>query len=123
VPAHRAVKGGEVDRTQDSRDPKQLAAKNDCAYTPGLPSIDVVRVVEDFTLEPVPSEYAKAGRDWVVLYNPKVEKTLDLNLVHTFEHAGCVIIAKTPLLFLNFLEQRDLFCPFLSRWPIFSNWV
>ena len=44
-------------------------------------------VVEDFTLQPIPSEYRKEGCDWVVLYNPKVKKELDINLVHTFVHA------------------------------------
>ena len=43
-------------------------------------------VVEDFTLQPVPSEYRKEGCDWVVLYNPEVKKTLDINPVHKFLH-------------------------------------
>ena len=50
------------------------------------PGINVALVVEDFTLQPVPSEYRKGGFGWVVLYNPKVKKTLDINLIHTFDH-------------------------------------
>ena len=34
-----------------------------------------------------------------------------------------MIITKTPLLFLTFLEQRGLLRPFLRRWPISSNRV
>jgi len=80
-----------LDGKQDSRNPKRLKTKNDqsgwCTYTPDLPSVDVVPVVEDFTLQPVPSGYRKEGDDWVVLYNPKVKKTLDINPAHTFVHA------------------------------------
>ena len=57
-----------------------------CIYTPDLPSINVMPVVEGLTLEPVPSEYRKEGRDWFVSYNPEVKKTLDISLVHTFVH-------------------------------------
>ena len=53
---------------------------------PDLPSINMVPVVEGLTLQPVPSEYRKEGRDRFVLYNPNVTKTLDINLVHTFPH-------------------------------------
>ena len=94
-----------------------------CTYTPNLPSINVVPVVEDFMMQPVPVESTEKGCDWVALYNSKVKKALDINLVHTFVHERWVVITKTPLLFLNFLEQRGLFCPFFRRWPISSNRV
>ncbi|KIJ99824.1 hypothetical protein K443DRAFT_157987 [Laccaria amethystina LaAM-08-1] len=74
---HRAVRGGEVDRTQDRPDSKRLETKNH-------------QSVEDFRLQPVPSEYRKEGCDWVVLYNPNVKETLDINLVHTFVHESFV---------------------------------
>ena len=54
--------------------------------TPGLPSINVVPVVEDFMIQPVPVESTEKPCDWVVLSNPEVKKTLDINLVHTFVH-------------------------------------
>ncbi|KAH9478774.1 Transcriptional repressor rco-1 [Psilocybe cubensis] len=34
----------------------------------------------------LPPEFKRFGSDWFALYNPKVRKTLDVNLVHTFSH-------------------------------------
>ena len=59
----------------------------DGIYTPDLPSIAGLPEVEDFIGRTVSSEYRKEDRDWVVLYNSKVKKTLDINLVQTFAHA------------------------------------
>ena len=82
-----------MDRTQDSRDPKRHKTKNNqsggCFFFVLVyihAGINVVPVVEGLTLQPVPSEYRKEGRDWFVSYNPEVKKTLDISLVHTFVH-------------------------------------
>jgi glucose repression regulatory protein TUP1 len=42
---------------------------------------------DDLTLQNVPPEFRKEGSDWYAVYNPKVKKSLDVNLVHTFNHA------------------------------------
>ncbi|PPQ86686.1 hypothetical protein CVT25_006761 [Psilocybe cyanescens] len=46
--------------------------------------------VDDLTLQNLPPEFKKDGGDWCALYNPKVKKTLDVNLLHTFPHATVV---------------------------------
>ena len=51
---------------------------------PDFPSINVVPVVEGFTLQPVPPRYRKQGCSWAALYNPKA---IDIKLIHTFVHA------------------------------------
>jgi glucose repression regulatory protein TUP1 len=42
---------------------------------------------EELTLQSVPPEFRKEGPEWCAVFNPKVKKVLDLNLVHTFVHA------------------------------------
>ena len=37
-------------------------------------------------MQPDPVESTEKGCGWVVLYTPEVEKTLDIDLVHTFVH-------------------------------------
>lgn len=41
---------------------------------------------ESLKFDTVPSEFKKEGGDWHVVYNPKVKKALDINLVHAFKH-------------------------------------
>lgn len=36
--------------------------------------------------ETIPKELKKEGGDWITMYNPKVKKTLDVELVHTLVH-------------------------------------
>ena len=36
--------------------------------------------------ETIPKELKKEGSDWITMYNPKVKKTLDVELVHTLMH-------------------------------------
>lgn len=42
---------------------------------------------DDLSLLSVPSEYRKEGSDWFAVFNPKVQKVLDINLVHNLIHA------------------------------------
>ena len=58
------------------------------------PSSAVVRAKEEFPgdLDPstVPAEYRKDGDDWFALYNPRVPQSLNVNLVHQFNHESVV---------------------------------
>ncbi|KDR80404.1 hypothetical protein GALMADRAFT_136894 [Galerina marginata CBS 339.88] len=45
---------------------------------------------DELTLQNVPPEFRKEASDWYAVYNPKVKKSLDVNLVHTFNHATVV---------------------------------
>ena len=34
----------------------------------------------------VPPELKKEGSDWFAIFNPKIKRALDVNLVHTLHH-------------------------------------
>ncbi|KAH9066218.1 chromatin associated protein [Lactarius vividus] len=42
----------------------------------------------------VPPEFKKGGSDWFAVFNPKIERTLDVNLVHTLRHKSVVCCIK-----------------------------
>ncbi|KAF5314612.1 hypothetical protein D9611_007247 [Ephemerocybe angulata] len=45
---------------------------------------------EEFTFTNVPPEYRREGSDWFAAFNPKIKKSLDINLVHSFSHTSVV---------------------------------
>lgn len=45
---------------------------------------------EDWNYGNVSPEYRKEGPDWFAVFNPKIKKTLDINLVHSFQHSSVV---------------------------------
>lgn len=47
----------------------------------GIPSF-----LDDIDLHNVPPESKKEGSDWFAIFNPKVKRVLDVNLVHTLMH-------------------------------------
>ena len=34
----------------------------------------------------IPSDMKKEGSDWLAVFNPRVDRVLDVNLVHTLMH-------------------------------------
>ncbi len=48
---------------------------------------DFLNNLELSTIHP---DWKKEGSDWFVIYNPKVKRTLDVSLIHTFIHETCV---------------------------------
>ncbi|KAJ6602794.1 chromatin associated protein [Mycena vulgaris] len=48
---------------------------------------DFLNNLELSTIHP---DWKKEGSDWFVIYNPKVKRTLDVNLIHTFIHETVV---------------------------------
>ncbi|KAF7317099.1 Chromatin associated protein [Mycena chlorophos] len=46
--------------------------------------------LNNIDLPGIPSEFKKEGSDWFVLYNPKVKRTLDVSLIHSFLHETVV---------------------------------
>ena len=42
--------------------------------------------LDDIDLHNVPPELKKEGSDWFAIFNPKVKRVLDVNLVHTLMH-------------------------------------
>lgn len=45
---------------------------------------------DDLDPQNVPPELKKEGSDWFAVFNPKVKRVLDVNLVHTLMHERCV---------------------------------
>ncbi|KAJ7113021.1 WD40-repeat-containing domain protein [Mycena epipterygia] len=46
--------------------------------------------LNDLDLTRIHPELKKEGSDWFVMYNPKLKRTLDVNLIHTFIHETVV---------------------------------
>ncbi|KAJ1023951.1 hypothetical protein NDA13_004783 [Ustilago tritici] len=46
--------------------------------------------LSDMDPDEIPKELKKEGPDWLAIFNPKVKRTLDVNLVHTFLHESVV---------------------------------
>ena len=46
--------------------------------------------LSDMDPDDVPRELKKEGSDWLAIFNPKVKRVLDVNLVHTFLHESVV---------------------------------
>ncbi|CAK5262512.1 unnamed protein product [Mycena citricolor] len=61
---------------------------------PPLPPQPSAQVMNEFldNLEPISvhPEFKKEGSDWFTIYNPKVKRVLDVNLIHTFVHETVV---------------------------------
>ena len=49
---------------------------------------------EELDINNVPSDYKKEGQDWYAVFNPKVKRVLDVQLVHNFMHERCVFVLK-----------------------------
>jgi general transcriptional corepressor TUP1 len=45
---------------------------------------------DEIDLASLPPEYKREGTDWFIMYNPKVEKAFNINLVHTMMHESVV---------------------------------
>ncbi len=41
----------------------------------------------DLDIHSIPPELKKEASDWFAVFNPKIERTLDISLVHTLMHA------------------------------------
>ena len=48
---------------------------------------------EDLDIHTIPPEYKREGSDWYALFNPKVKRVLDVQLVHNLMHERCVFQA------------------------------
>lgn len=69
------------------RFPGQDAGGPPSSSSSTLPPVNLTSPREDQLIpQNVPPEFRKDGGDWSVIYNPKVRKSLDVNLVHTFVH-------------------------------------
>ncbi|EAU89102.2 TUPA [Coprinopsis cinerea okayama7 len=63
--------------------PSASSSSTQVALVPGAPP-------EEFNYNTVPPEYRKDGPDWFAAFNPKIKRTLDINLVHSFQHSSVV---------------------------------
>ena len=71
---------------------------------------------EEFSFNNVPPEYRREGTDWFAAFNPKIKKSLDITLVHSFGHTRWVVwcllfyilISSFFLLTLTFFGGTDV---------------
>ena len=63
---------------------------------------------EEFDVHNIPSEFKKEGNDWFAIFNPKVKRVLDVNLVHTLMHERCVCFGSGFI-----LPERKADCSFV----------
>ncbi|KAF9458229.1 WD40-repeat-containing domain protein [Collybia nuda] len=63
------------------------------SYQVTLPPLNVVpgnSIPEELSLQNVTPEFKKEGTDWFAVFNPKIHRTLDINLTHNLVHASVV---------------------------------
>jgi hypothetical protein len=48
---------------------------------------------EDLDIHTIPPEYKREGSDWYAVFNPKVKRVLDVQLVHNLMHERYVFQA------------------------------
>ncbi len=53
-------------------------------------TINVGNVLADLDPETVPPEFKREAQDWVAIFNPRVRRVLDVDLVHTLVHQSVV---------------------------------
>lgn len=57
---------------------------------PGAAGNNTLASWSDLDPDEVPKDLKKEGSDWLAIFNPKVKRTLDVNLVHTLMHESVV---------------------------------
>jgi len=58
---------------------------------------DVGNQLADLGLEDVPPQYKKEGNDWFAIFNPRKQRTLDVDLVHNLPHQSVVCCVRFSL--------------------------
>ena len=56
--------------------------------------------------EDVSSEYMTLGPDWYALFNPSLERSLDVSLVHTVAHDRCVSMTASTVWIIDILFRH-----------------
>jgi glucose repression regulatory protein TUP1 len=51
---------------------------------------DVGNTLAELDVDSLPDHYKKMGQDWFAVFNPRIRRTLDVNLVHTLPHQSVV---------------------------------
>jgi len=46
----------------------------------------------DFDIHSVPPEHKTEGTDWFAIFNPRATRQLEISLVHTLRHEGCLTL-------------------------------
>ena len=60
--------------------------------------------------EDVSSEYVTQGPDWYALFNPSLERSLDVSLVHSLEHHRCVSFTASTIWIIDILFRHIIQC-------------
>ncbi|KAG6879425.1 hypothetical protein C0992_002691 [Termitomyces sp. T32_za158] len=81
-------KARDTDRIPDTREPKRpKPERGSPAYSARyqLPPINTPSAFPDDLS--VPPEFRREGSDWFAVFNPRIKRSLDISLVHSFHHA------------------------------------
>jgi glucose repression regulatory protein TUP1 len=73
-----------------SSNPSANPASSSQALVPSQPPSAMPSFPDDIDIHTIPPEYKHEGSDWFALFNHKVKRVLDVNLVHTLMHESVV---------------------------------
>ena len=85
------IRRGNTDQGQTSQNDREAApAESEKEFRPPPLSEPSAELWAHAKREDVSSEYMTLGPDWYALFNPSLERSLDVSLVHSLKHRRCV---------------------------------
>ena len=107
-------------RRSRQNDREAAPAESEKEVPPPLPSDPVAELWAHAKAKDVNTEYIAQGPDWYALFNPGLERSLDVSLVHTLTHRRCIsFISSTgwenDILFLHIIQYCLLRTLLLGR--------
>ena len=54
----------------------------------------------------VPPEFVKEGTDWFAVFNPTVQRVMDVDLAHKFTHDKCVFHPLSFIIFIRYFIRK-----------------
>ena len=85
------VRRRNIEQPQSRQNDREAApAELEKEVPPPLPSDPAAELWAHAKAEDVNPEYIAQGPDWYALFNPGLERSLDVSLVHTLTHRRCI---------------------------------
>ena len=107
-------------RRTRQNDREAAPAESENEVPPPLPSDPAAELWAHEKARDVNTEYIAQGPDWYALFNPGLERSLDVGLIHTLTHRRCIsFISSTgwenDILFLHIIQYCLLRTLLLGR--------